>query len=112
MAPGPASGEDASLQVGPESVWWLDRYFRAPVAAITVGLLMTTPNVVPILYGWLTRDRRTQRHCLAMRGAASSRCTGSEKFTFLEFVTVPRRQGIGAGGSAASLHTEIGRAHV
>jgi hypothetical protein len=35
VAPGPASGEDASLQVGPESVWWLDRCFRAPVAAIT-----------------------------------------------------------------------------
>jgi hypothetical protein len=46
---GPASGEDASLQVGPESVWWLARCFRAPVAAITVGLLMTTPTAMPIL---------------------------------------------------------------
>jgi hypothetical protein len=40
-----------------------------------------------------------------MRGAASSRCTGSEKFTFSESVTVPKRCGIGAGGGAVSLHT-------
>jgi hypothetical protein len=45
---GPASGEDAILQVGPESDWWLGRCFRAPVAAITAGPHMTTPTVVPI----------------------------------------------------------------
>jgi hypothetical protein len=56
----------------------------------------------------MTRDHRIQRHCRAMREAASSRCTGSEKFTFSESVTVPRIQGIGAGGGAASLHTVIG----
>jgi hypothetical protein len=49
VAPGPALGEDASLQVGPESVWWLDRCFRAPIAAITAGPLMTMPTAVPIL---------------------------------------------------------------
>jgi hypothetical protein len=43
-----------------------------------------------------------------MRGAASSRCTGSENFTFSESVTVPRRRGIGAGGGAVSLHTVTG----
>jgi hypothetical protein len=43
-----------------------------------------------------------------MRGAASSRRTGSKKNTFSESVTVPRRQGIGAGGGAASLHTVTG----
>jgi hypothetical protein len=43
-----------------------------------------------------------------MRGAASSRCTGSEKFTFSESVTVLRRQGIGTGGGAAYLHTVTG----
>jgi hypothetical protein len=48
MAPGPASGEDASLQVGPESDWRLDHCFRAPVAAITAGPPMTTPTAVPI----------------------------------------------------------------
>jgi hypothetical protein len=34
VALGPALGEDASLQVGPESDWRLDRCSRAPVAAI------------------------------------------------------------------------------
>ena len=48
MALDPTSGEDASLQVGPESVWWLDRYFRAPVAAITDVPSMAMPTVVPI----------------------------------------------------------------
>jgi hypothetical protein len=48
VAPGPASGEDASLQVGPESDWRLDRCFRAHVAAITTGPPMTMPTVVPI----------------------------------------------------------------
>jgi hypothetical protein len=48
VAPGPASGEDASLQVGPESDWWLDRCFRASVAAITVGPPMAMPTAVPI----------------------------------------------------------------
>jgi hypothetical protein len=49
VAPGPASGEDASLQVGPESVWWLDHCFRVPVSAITAGPVMTITTVVPIL---------------------------------------------------------------
>jgi hypothetical protein len=48
VAPGPASGEDASLQVGPESDWRLDRCFCAPVAAITVVLPMAMPTVAPI----------------------------------------------------------------
>jgi hypothetical protein len=48
VAPGPASGEDASLQVGPESDWRLDRCFSAPIAAITVGSPMATPTAVPI----------------------------------------------------------------
>ena len=48
MAPGPASGEDASLQVGPESDWRLDRCFCVPVAAITAGPPMAMPTVVPI----------------------------------------------------------------
>jgi hypothetical protein len=49
VAPGLASREDASLQVGPVSDWWLDRCFYAPIAAITAGSPMTTPTVVPIL---------------------------------------------------------------
>jgi hypothetical protein len=41
-------GEDASLQVGPESDWRLDRCFRAPVAAITAGPPMALPTAAPI----------------------------------------------------------------
>ena len=48
MAPGPTSGEDESLHVGPESNWRLDRCFCAPVAAITVGPPMAMPTVAPI----------------------------------------------------------------
>jgi hypothetical protein len=48
VAPGPASGEDASLQVGPESDWQLDRCSYAPVAAIIVGPPMAMPTATPI----------------------------------------------------------------
>jgi hypothetical protein len=45
VAPGPASGEDASLQVRPEFDWRSAYCFCAPVGAITVGLPMATPIV-------------------------------------------------------------------
>jgi hypothetical protein len=48
VAPGPASGEDASLQVGLESDWWLDHYSCVPVAAITAGPPMAMPTAAPI----------------------------------------------------------------
>jgi hypothetical protein len=48
VAPGPASGKDASLQVGPESDWRLAYYSCAPVDAITVGPSMVTPTVMPV----------------------------------------------------------------
>ena len=48
MAPGSASGEDASLQVGPESDWRLDRSSCAPVATITAGPPMAMPTAMPI----------------------------------------------------------------
>jgi hypothetical protein len=108
VAPGPASGEDASLQVGPESVWWLDCCFRAPIAAITVCLLMTTPTVVPILMagGPVT----VVLNGIAWPCARLPRVAALvlKNFTFSESVTVPRRQGIGAGGGVASLHTVTG----
>jgi hypothetical protein len=44
-----ASGEDASLEVGPEPGWLLDRCFRTSVAAITVGPPLVISTVVPIL---------------------------------------------------------------
>jgi hypothetical protein len=43
-----ASGEDASLEVGPEPGWWLDRCFRTSVAAITAGPPLVISTVVPI----------------------------------------------------------------
>jgi hypothetical protein len=48
VTPGPALGEDASLQVGLESDWRLDRCSCVPVAAITVGLPMAMPTAAPI----------------------------------------------------------------
>jgi hypothetical protein len=49
VAPGPASGEDASLQVGLESDWRLDRCSYVPVAAITAGppMAMPTATLIP-----------------------------------------------------------------
>jgi hypothetical protein len=44
-----ASREDASLEVGPEPGWWLDRSFRTSVAAITAGPPMVISTVVLIL---------------------------------------------------------------
>jgi hypothetical protein len=43
VAPRLASGEDASLQVGPESDWRLACCSCAPVDAITAGPPMATP---------------------------------------------------------------------
>jgi hypothetical protein len=48
VAPGPTLGEDASLQVGPESDWRLACCSCAPVDAITIGLPMVMPTATPI----------------------------------------------------------------
>jgi hypothetical protein len=48
VAPGPASEEDVSLQVGPESDWWLACCTCAPVDVITTGLPMVMPSALPI----------------------------------------------------------------
>ena len=68
MAPGPASEEDVSLQVGPESDWWLACCTCAPVDVITTGLPMVTPTAMPVF----TVDRPMtlvlSAHCWAMRG--------------------------------------------
>jgi hypothetical protein len=51
VALGPASEEDASLQVGPESDWRLACCSCAPVEAITVGLptVMSTATPIPMV---------------------------------------------------------------
>jgi hypothetical protein len=48
VAPGPASGEDASLQVGPEFDWRSAHCSCAPVDAVTVGPPMVTPTATPV----------------------------------------------------------------
>jgi hypothetical protein len=48
VAPGPASGEEASLQVGPESDWQSTYCSCGPVGAITVGPPMAMPTVTPV----------------------------------------------------------------
>ena len=48
MAPGPASGEDASLQVGLEFDLWLAYRSCAPVGIITAGPPMVMPSAGPI----------------------------------------------------------------
>jgi hypothetical protein len=47
VAPEPASGEDASLQVGPEFDWRSTRCSCVPVDAVTVGPPMVTPTATP-----------------------------------------------------------------
>jgi hypothetical protein len=48
VAPGPTSEEDVSLQVGPESDWWLACCTCAPVDVITAGLPMVMSSALPI----------------------------------------------------------------
>jgi hypothetical protein len=48
VAPGPTSGEDTSLQVGPESDWRLACCSYAPVDAITAGPPMVTSTATPV----------------------------------------------------------------
>jgi hypothetical protein len=85
--------------VGPGPGWWLDRYFRTSVAAITAGPSMVISTIVPIPAADRPVTVALNWHCWVMRGAASSRCTGS---------VVPRRHDIGASGGAVSLHVVTG----
>jgi hypothetical protein len=48
VAPGPALEEDVSLQVGPESDWWLACCTCVPVDVITADLPMVMPSALPI----------------------------------------------------------------
>jgi hypothetical protein len=48
MAPGPASGEDTSLQMGPKSDWRLACCSCASVDAIIVGPPMVTATAMPV----------------------------------------------------------------
>jgi hypothetical protein len=100
VAPGPASGEDASLQVGPESDWRLDRCSCTPVDAITVGPLMVMPTTTPIP----TADWPVT----IVLNVTIGPCTGVPRVDALVLknlpfqtpVTASRRRGIGASGGA------------
>jgi hypothetical protein len=48
VAPGPALGEDTSLQVGPKPDWRLARHFRAFTDVITVSLPLDTPTAASV----------------------------------------------------------------
>jgi hypothetical protein len=48
VAPGPTSGEDTSLQVGPKLVWRLARRFRALADVITASPSSVTPTTTSI----------------------------------------------------------------
>jgi hypothetical protein len=49
VAPGPASGEDRSLQVGPKLDCRLVCCFRALASIITVSPPLVTPSATPVL---------------------------------------------------------------
>jgi hypothetical protein len=108
MAPGPASGEDASLQVGPESDWQLDRCSCAPVAAITAGPPMAMPTGTPIP----TADWPVT----IVLNVTVGPCAGVPRVTVLVLknltfqtpVTASRRRGIGASGGAVFSHSLTG----
>jgi hypothetical protein len=48
VAPGPTSGEDTSLQVGPKPDWLLVRRFRALADVITASPPSVTPTAMPV----------------------------------------------------------------
>jgi hypothetical protein len=48
VAPGPISGEDTSLQVGPKLDWRLARRFRAFADVITVNPPSVTPTAMSV----------------------------------------------------------------
>jgi hypothetical protein len=59
VAPGPTSGEDMSLQVGPKLDWRLVHRFRAPADVIIVRPPSLTPTATSVLAADLTRGPHT-----------------------------------------------------
>jgi hypothetical protein len=108
VAPSPTSGEDASLQVGPESDWRLDRCSCATVVAITAGPPMAMPAAAPIP----TADWPVT---IVLNGTVGP-CAGLPRVAALVLKNLPfqtpviasRRRGIGASGGAVSSHMVTG----
>jgi hypothetical protein len=104
----PALGEDASLQVGPESDWRLGRCFCVPIAAITAGPPMAMPTATPIP----TADWPVT---IVLNVTVGS-CVGVPRVAALVLKILPfqtpvmalRRCGIGASGGAVFSHSVTG----
>jgi hypothetical protein len=105
VAPGPASGEETSLQVGLKLDWWLARCFCVLADVITASPPTVTPTVTPVPVAvWpvasaldgLAGPRRVPRY----------RCIGFENSPSLSSVAAPMRRGTGTSGGSTSLHPE------
>jgi hypothetical protein len=108
VGPEPASAEDASLQVGPESGWRLDRCSGAPVAVITAGSPMALPTVAPIpTANWPVTIvlNSTVVPCAGLPRVAA---LVLKNLPFQTLVMAPRRRGFGANGGAVFWHTVTG----
>jgi hypothetical protein len=103
VAPGPASGEDTSLQVGPKLDCRLVRCFCALAGVITASPPLVTPTATPVpATDWAMTS--------ALNGFVGP-CAGWLDTAalvlkiFLSSAAAPRRRGTGASGDSASLHT-------
>jgi hypothetical protein len=108
VAPGPASGEDASLHVGPESDWRLDCCSCVPVDAITASLPMSMSTSMPIpTADWPVTIvlNVTNRPCAGVPRVAA---LVLKNLPFQTFVMASRRRGIGTSGGALFLHPVTG----
>jgi hypothetical protein len=108
VAPGPASGEDASLEVGPEFDWRLDCCSCAPIDAITAGSPMAMPTATPIpTADWPVTIvlNVTIGPCAGVPRVAA---LVLKNLPFQTSVAAPRRRGIGASGGAVFLHPVTG----
>jgi hypothetical protein len=108
VAPGPASEEDMSLQVGPESDWWLACCSCAPVGAITAGPPMAMPTATPIPMAYWPVTFILKCHCWAMHGVPQVAALVLKNLSFQTSATAPRRHGIGASGGAIFPHPVTG----
>jgi hypothetical protein len=107
VAPGPALEEDTSLQVGPESDWWLACCSCVPVGVITACPLMAMPTATPIPSAdWPVTF--VLCHCWAMRGVPRVATLVLKNLSFQTSAMTPRRRGIGASGGAIFSHPVTG----
>jgi hypothetical protein len=68
VAPGPTSGGDTILLLGPESYWRLACCFCVPVDAVAAGPPMVTPTAMPVFMVDRPMTLALSVHCWAMRG--------------------------------------------